>query len=562
MRIRNKRSFSEADARPGRIVISIIFIQFLLHLFYALISKDPRLLMPHLVAWLHDLFLLSLSLFLTRVSIAVSPLRMKPVVTFIFTLAMIPAGLLLSIYPQMLREYLSFPVNLFAGSPGSLEVLLGKYLGVDRLLPALITLIVCIALVFNPKLPESKTWCRGGLIAGWSLLLVGGLVTLSRSPHPVFNSIKNELEMRQSGISRAVPELLPASSVRENSVRIETGHGSFSGRFSADHVWMIVLEGVTADDFENEFLHGNHARFYHRVAKQAVYFERYYTTNLDSYTSLIAMLTSEQVPYRSYTDTGLYDAVNSAPNLVRDFRRNGYHSLFLSTYADQPFVPVRNDWSRIMHRGDLPSGGDWVSVESGRMESATEDRAALPELGEIPARYQRTFILHELAYGHTTAWRARTGIPQLAYYDRYLNELLDRLEANGSWPKSLLVIVSDHGDRSKPSKAGNYRVPLLVAGSGVSPERDAALRSHLDFRRIVNAYMTGDRLPQARKQVTVVGSTERWVYGEINDFGASLFIDDRTGKVIDRPAGTPEVEQLHRKFQQMINVFGSRFSPR
>jgi predicted Na+-dependent transporter len=52
MRIRNKRSYSEADARPGRIVISIIFIQFLLHLFYALISKDPQLLMPHLVAWL------------------------------------------------------------------------------------------------------------------------------------------------------------------------------------------------------------------------------------------------------------------------------------------------------------------------------------------------------------------------------------------------------------------------------------------------------------------------------------------------------------------------------
>jgi hypothetical protein len=268
-----------------------------------------------------------------------------------------------------------------------------------------------------------------------------------------------------------------------------------------------------------------------------------------------------QVPYRSYTDTGLYEAVNDAPNLVRALRGKGYECLFVSTYEEQPFIPVRHDWSRIMHRQDLPPGGRWVSVESSRMESATEDRAALPTLLALPDSHPKTFALHELAYGHTTAWSAKTGVSQIDYYERYLSELLDGLMAGPEWSKTLVVIVSDHGNRMKASNAGNYRIPLLIVGPGVSPGRDHEFRSHLDLQRIVAAYLTDNSsMPPSRSEITVVGSTERWVYGEITASNEYLFVDDRTGGIMAIQGRTRPIT-FYRRFQHMIDDFGRRYGP-
>jgi hypothetical protein len=63
----------------------------------------------------------------------------------------------------------------------------------------------------------------------------------------------------------------------------------------------VVLEGVTTARFEQEFLTRPQG-YYAHVRDRSVYFDEYHTTNLDSYTSLIAMLTSVQVPYRAYAD--------------------------------------------------------------------------------------------------------------------------------------------------------------------------------------------------------------------------------------------------------------------
>jgi hypothetical protein len=325
---------------------------------------------------------------------------------------------------------------------------------------------------------------------------------------------------------------------------------------TANHVFLIVLEGVTAADFENEFI--KESKFLARVSDRATYFHRYYATNLDSYTSLIAMLTSVQVPYRAYADESLYGAVNQTANLTRSLRDLGFFTLFVSTYAHQPFVPTRNDWNRVMDRGDLPSHEGWVSLGSSRMEAATEDRAALSTIVDAAAAHPKTFVLHELVYGHSTEWRAKTGQTQLAYYDVYLLDLLDRLEAKGLGSRSLFVIVSDHGDRAKASVAENYRVPLLVVGTHGLPGGDVEFRSHLDLERIVASYLTRSALPPPRKETHVVGSTERWVYGSIKADRDHLFIDDQTGAVLSSRGG-PDASRLRDTFQSSLSEFGSLY---
>lgn len=543
--------------RETRLILVFSASQLVLHLWQCIESGDPRLWLPHAVAYLHDLLLLGALLMVAWVVRRFTTHRLRLGGEIFSVAILLIAGALLAIYPQLLREYLAFPVNVFATDGASARVLLTEYLGLWRLWPAGIAFVIAAAMLVAPvRLPE---WRRARLLL-WTIVVALGIVTLPRSPNPFLHSLKEEAVALFTRSERVVPSL-QRPPWRTNAAPTATRVSLTIGEpLTADHVFLIVLEGVTSADFENDFVNED-SKFFSRVSERAMYFRRYYATNLDSYTSLIAMLTSVQVPYRAYADESLYGAVNQTANLTRSLRDLGFFTLFVSTYAHQPFVPTRNDWDRVLDRGDLPSLEGWVSLGSSRMEAATEDRAALSTVVDTAAAHPRTFVLHELVYGHSTEWRARTGQTQLAYYDAYLRDLFDQLEAKGLGPRSLLVIVSDHGDRAKASVAENYRVPLLVVGAHVPPGGDAEFRSHLDLQSIVASYLTKTALPRPRTETYVIGSTERWVYGAIKATGDYLFIDDETGAVLSVRGGL-NASKLRETFQSSLNEFGVLFGQR
>ncbi len=105
-----------------------------------------------------------------------------------------------------------------------------------------------------------------------------------------------------------------------------------------------------------------------------------------------------------------------------------------------------------------------------------------------------------------------------------LTGLLDRLTAAQLEPRTLIIVVSDHGNRSKSSDAENYRIPLLVTGHGVRPLVDNTFRSHIDLEGVIAHYLVDTALPPNQERVFVVGSTERWVYGEIHETGDHLSV--------------------------------------
>jgi hypothetical protein len=540
--------------RETRLILAFSAWQFVMHLWQCVASGDPRLGTPHAIAYLHDLLLLGALLMFTRVVRRFTPRRLRSGGEIFSVAILLITGALLAIYPQLLREYLAFPVNIFASGGGSARVLLTEYLGLWQLWPVGVAFVIAFAALVAPvRLPE---WRRARLVF-WTIVVVLGIVTLPRSPHPFLHSLKAEAVDLFARSQRAVPSLQRPPRRTKTAPAATRASLAIGEPLTADHVFLIVLEGVTSADFEKDFLNVD-SKFFSRVSDRAAYFRRYYAINLDSYTSLIAMLTSVQVPYRAYADESLYDAVNQTANLTRSLRDLGFFTLFVSTYEHQPFVPTRSDWNRVMDRGDLPSLEGWVSLGSSRMEAATEDRAALSTVVDTAAAHPRTFVLHELVYGHSTEWRATTGQTQLAYYDSYLRELLDRLEAKGLGPRSLLVIVSDHGDRAKASVAENYRVPLLVVGSHVPPGGDAEFRSHLDLQSIVASYLTKTALPPPRTETYVVGSTERWVYGDIKANGDYLFIDDEAGAVLSA-RGSLDASKVRETFQSSLNGFGVLF---
>lgn len=464
-------------------------------------------------------------------------------------------GLLLASYPLFLREYLAFPVNIFATDTATVRVFVLEYLGIASLWPVAVALALGIASLLVPfRISLPRLACRIVL----SLIIIAAAITMPRSsPQPFVYSLQQELTNQIFGGDRVVPSLRRPASRSDFETHLPSSMLAAVQELRADHILLLVLEGVTARDFEEEFLPLK-GGFFERVKEHSAYYRQYYATNLDSYTSLIAMLTSVQVPYRAYADESLYDAVNEAPSLTENLRNQGYRTLFISTYEHQPFVPTRNHWDRIMDRGDLPSLDGWVSLGSSRMEAATEDRAALPAILDFITTSQKSFTLHELVYGHSPEWRATTGKTQLEYYDAYLTGLLDRLTAAQLEPRTLIIVVSDHGNRSKSSDAENYRIPLLVTGHGVRPLVDNTFRSHIDLEGVIAHYLVDTALPPNQERVFVVGSTERWVYGEIHETGDHLFIDDRSGRVLAH-SGNLKPSKLYSDFQALLDKFGRRY---
>jgi hypothetical protein len=136
---------------------------------------------------------------------------------------------------------------------------------------------------------------------------------------------------------------------------------------------------------------------------QATCFRRYYTTNLDSYTSLLAMLTSIQVPYRAYEAPESFATVNEASNLVGALTRQGWKSLFVCTSVCPAFLPVPQAWDARVCARNLPEGGDWVSLGQNQVEAGTEDKAALDTILSFMRAHPRTVVMQEMINGHYLA---------------------------------------------------------------------------------------------------------------------------------------------------------------
>ena len=540
-----------------RVALALAVLQGLLHTIAWGRSGDPRLIGPHAVALLHDLLILAAVVMGIRLLRRALSEGAQRVAVRLSIVSLVAVGMLLAIYPQLLREYLAFPVNLFGTSAGSVPVMVREYLGIGRLWPVLaVVSISALALRWSPR-----AWRRTRTaMAASAIALTAAAFTLPRSPNPWVLSIQQSAAGLLRPDAREVRSLdRPPSRVSE-SIDRKLAVTIPQDPAAPAHIFLLVLEGVTSLDFERDFL-GRPDGFYADHRDRALYFSRFHATNLDSYTSLIAMLTGIQVPYRAYADEGSYVAVNRAGNLAGALRGAGFFNVFVSTYAHQPFIPTREDWDRVLDRSSLPTIEGWVSLGTSRMEAATEDRAALSTIVDLAQSHEKSFILHELVYGHSTEWRATTGQSQLAYYDQYLLELASALKRRGLLERSLFVIVSDHGDRARASDAENYRVPLLIVDAGVPAGSDGQFRSHLDLPTVVTAVMGRTALPAPRASQFLVGSTERWVYGQLRSDGACMFIDDPAGTVAGR-RGDLDAVSVRSAFQSMLNAFGAEFGRR
>jgi hypothetical protein len=534
------------SAWPAAAALGLLLL--LLHVQAGLASRDPRLLLPHAVAWLHDLLLLLAAAAAAAALARAAPPRLQPAASWGGRSLLAILGALLAVCPQLLPAFLAAPASFL--SADAAQTFLRDYLGLRASWPAALAVAAALLAPRGRPLRPGRRWALA-----LAPLAVLALLTLGReSPNPVLFGLQDGF--RQLLSPRAVPRLRAGASAEAAPLSPARLDWSAAGRAPRyDHVLVVVLEGVTAGRFEAR-LRAGAGGFLAEHRGQARTFSRWYTSNLDSYTALLAMTTSIQVPFRAYAAPERYAAVGGAPSFPAGLRAAGFRTLFASTYEHQPFIPNPGAWDRVLDRRGLGDLSGWVSLGGSRMEAATEDRAALEAIVDFVRGSPRSLVLAELVFGHSPEWRARTGIEPLDYCDRYLSELWGRLAAAGLERRTLLVVVSDHGERAGAAEPENYRVPLLLLGEGVEPGRDEELRSHLDLQAVIAHELLGAAPPPARPAIWLVGSTERWVYGELRSDGQHALVDDGSGRVL---SGGLDPLQVQQAFQRELQAFVQAF---
>jgi len=546
-----------SNAFPDSLIkLFILFsvYQFTLHLYFVSSANDPRLILPTSIAFIHDLAILAIVTSIGYLLVSISSIQFKSISNTTSAIILIITGILLSVYPKILREYLVFPVNIFDSDINSAKTLVFDYLGIAALLPCLIALVLVVIIYrIHKELRVSKRIKIFGFII---ILLLLGFTLQRPSPQPFIYSIQKKAESAIKGEKRAVASLSRTAS-KEFTDEINQLEYSSNEISFYKHILLIVLEGVTSESFEKGFLTLPNG-FYTQHKNISIYYNNYFASNLDSYTSLISMLTAVQVPYRAYADASLYEQVNTAPSITQDLHNRDFKNYFISCYQHQPFVPTRKYWDTIYERQNLPSVEDWLTLGSSKMEMATEDKAAISIIIDKIKSNEKSFILHEMVYGHSPEWRATTGKTQNEYHNEYLINLTQRLKEEKLFDKTLYIIVSDHGNRTMSSDIENYRIPLLIVGYNNTYQIRNEWLSHLNLPKIIYHYAAADKHPESRDEMFFVGSTEKWVYGKMNKNNDNMFIDDASGIILSQSGNLKAIE-VRDNFQHYLNEFNVKY---
>ncbi|MFZ5950017.1 MAG: sulfatase-like hydrolase/transferase [Candidatus Rifleibacteriota bacterium] len=548
-----KQQNYEDKTKVHSIIAAFVFVQFFLHLLAVFQNPGFRSGLLHLLAFQYDIvFLVGFGWAFNRLSQRIPGYEV--VLSLIF--------LVLPLYPFLLDEFLAFPVNIFAADLSLLPFFLANIAGLKGLLIAVFSL--CTAWTFYRYQFTGRFSLDGRLVKAAFIIGFIGIVAnagnagfLETLPNPLVHSIVQTLKDGVLGSSRVVPELVRPGNDAKADFDEEPVKLPVESEYR--HILILVMETVNQKDFVQK-LNEKSFKIYENNKEHSLVFQNYHTTNLDSYTSLISMLNSEQVPYRAYEQPELFKPVNQKKGLVNQLQKVGWKSLFVCTSFFQPFIPVEDHWDVIVHGKDLPDQEKWVQVGQNRVEAGIEDKAAASTILEFVKKNDKALVMHEMVYGHSPRWMDLTGKSQLEYYDEYFCELYRGLQNIGVAQQTLMIIVADHGERRRADEKEFYRVPLLIIGKNVKPGINKEMYSHLDLAAMIRHFAFAGSFPEPRTQQLVIGHTGRWTYGRISADGEAVFLDARSGSLLGSGKNDQAME-AHQMMQGQINHF-ARFHKR
>ena len=536
---------------PSFTAFSIVFI--INHLYWAVHKGFHEIALKHFFAFAGDYCILSLIFYGIRFFFEKKSFRniwFKTTSFFIFYLSAIS----LSTYPFILYEYLIHPVNIFGAGSGIAYFTLINIIGFNGLMIAIITLFTAIVFeYFNWKLilliSKKISYSLFIFVSVTIILCMNSVLVNSPWPHPVIFSTMESVSEFLMFKPRVVP--IPDKPEKNLCQNFSLKLDNQNKKEKYDHILVLVLETYTHNEFLKTSFKDEIMELFPK--ENSVYFNNYHTNNLDSYTSLIAMLTGRHVPYRSYEAPDRFENINKTYSIAEKLSALDYHTAFLCSAIHQPFIPCRSHWKTIWQGGDISGSKKFKRIDLNRLEASYEDRSAIPEIINMMKKNSRTFIMQEMVMGHTPHWEVVTGKKSVQYYKSYYVELLSEIKKINQLDKTLIILLADHGRRENAQLIENYNVPLLISGKNINNTSEINLfLSHRDMPEIIFSYLYNLPLPKERDEQLLIGHTGRWTYGLEKKDGSYIFLDSVRGVVLKKN-GNIKAEEAFGVFQQTIH---------
>ncbi len=510
-----------------------------------------------LVSFIQDLFLLLLVYFLWRTGDRLFPGSRKITRGFFFA-AFLPLLLFNGLYSPFLSDLQNFPLNLFA-----VELNLALFFWRNFLTGKRVLLIGAWFLVFlatslrgNPGPgpgPRLKKAC-------WLVSFIAIVTLLANPINPLLFSAAEEYRgffsgKRAGNVRRLAPPNPIKGGSRGNLDRSFTDYPKIAPCY--DRVVLFVMESIPFRSFAGRPADIEALDPTGKGSWRS--FSRYHTTNLDSFTSLLAILNSVFIPFQAYVNEEKYRFLDHGENLVRFFSGNGFKTHFVTSFGSHQirFAPDVPDWTDLHFVEDVRADPRFICVTSNPVEWAAEDLAALEPLLARLASAPRVFIFQEMVYGHTPEWVARTGKTPLEYYRAYFRKFFVTAAARNLLDRTLVVICSDHGPREDQWEPESYHIPLLFWASGLASGTDDRFLCHLDLKDLLLEELGRLPGPKPRSETWLVGHSGEYLYGRLLASGGGTLISNHSLNV--KSSESPEeVAAFHQAFQAYLHAFSSK----
>lgn len=539
---------------PLRLTFNTILILLVLKVDYFMYDQS-HLQTLYLISFIQDAMLLVIN-YLFWIGYTHKIHRLWLVSHFMFFLLWLLMSITAVVYTLFLPDLVTFPLNIFGIQRQMMTFFLEYFLNVK--IGLFLMGGLGILLFISWYVPTSVRF-------PWVLPFSGGLLTVlfilsvfHVRINPIVYSLQEQVILswfanpHLAKLVNPVPDKSKAQQFRFlqktfAQMPVVTSH--------YQRVVVLVMEGVNYDEFINpvdtdssSFLaqHREHLEVYHR----------YHSLNLDSYTSLLVMLNSVFIPYQAYVNETKYVFVNHGNNLVRWFNTNGFSTFFLTSYGKQQerFVPNRREWTQTTYLDNIAENTQFACVTTNKIEYACEDRAVLEDLISLLKKQPRALVFQEMVYGHTNEWQKKTGLGTIAYYNKYFNTVIKRLEQERLLKQTLVVITSDHGPRDDAYNPANYHVPFLVFAADRMPQVHHEFVSHVNFKDILLAFLTNQEDTSVADAIYTIGNSGELVYGMIMSSGNHIFINNRMrfaqGNLLER-----DMQRFSQQFQEYLNYF-------
>lgn len=524
--------------------------------FFATARSQMNIL--YLISFVQDAFLLILNYFIFVFSTKkfVKIFHLSRVLFFIFYLIF---GITSFVYTFFLPDLFSFPINLFGISSENISFFLEYFINLKivLLLAFGIGIIFLISFYFPQQIRFQRILSFAGLIL--SLLFIP--TVLRGAINPIVYSLQEQvmLSFSANNFIEKLSSPVADGSKAEQFQFLDKAFDSIPVvEIRYNRVVVLVMEGINYDDFINESKADSNS-FINRHRKNIYLFNNYYSLNLDSYTSLIAVLNSIFIPYQAYVKENRYLFVNKYNNLTRFFDANGFNTFFVTSYGRQQerFIPNISEWTQTKYMDNIEGNTKYACVTTNKIEYACEDFSVLEDIVNLLKINQRSFAFQEMVYGHTSEWKEKTGkgaIEYIEYYNSYFKRIAEKLKENNILDNTLLIITSDHGPRDNPYNIKNYHIPLIVFASDLQQRSNNEFLSHLDFKDVILELIADRQFTPRQKPIYTIGNSGEFVYGMIAPDGKHIFINNRL-RHIQSNASEAEIRAFSRNFQDYQNYF-------